>query len=151
MKFGLANNKDSKKESTTGRDRDSRRDEPHPVSKYTAGSKDILAKRKKVCDPWRWSSHRSINKALSKRMRRFALVKLWVKLGLPSYHASKGVTVSRSPNSRLFVFWVAVVVTLLLLLLRGVGLLTVIPGWIFGLLCLLIWGGAIVNGLIETR
>jgi hypothetical protein len=82
MKFGLANNKDSKKESTTGRDRDSRRDQPHWASKYTAGSKDILAKRKKVCDPWRWSSHRSIDKALSKRMRRFPLAKLWVKLSL---------------------------------------------------------------------
>lgn len=58
---------------------------------------------------------------------------------------------SRSPNSRLFVFWVAVLVTLLLLLLRGFGLLTVIPGWIFGLLCLLVWAGAIVNGLLETR
>jgi hypothetical protein len=59
--------------------------------------------------------------------------------------------VSRSPNSRLFVFWVTAGVTLLLLLLRGFGLLAIIPGWIFGLLCLLVWGGAIVNGLIETR
>jgi hypothetical protein len=92
MKFGLANNKDSKKEPSIGRDRDSRRDGPNPVSKYTVGSKNILAKRKKVCDPWRWSSHRSINKALSRRMGRFALAKLWVKLGLPLYHASKGVS-----------------------------------------------------------
>lgn len=57
----------------------------------------------------------------------------------------------RSPNSRLFVFWVAFLVTLLLLLMRGLGLLNILPGWIFGLLCLLVWGGAIVNGLIETR
>jgi hypothetical protein len=59
--------------------------------------------------------------------------------------------VRRSANSRILVFWVVVGLTLLVWLLRGVGLLTMVPGFILALLLGLSLLLLIVNGLIETR
>jgi hypothetical protein len=59
--------------------------------------------------------------------------------------------VRRSANSRILVFWVVVGLTLLVWLLRGVGLLTMVPGFILALLLGLSLLLFIVNGLIETR
>jgi hypothetical protein len=59
--------------------------------------------------------------------------------------------VRRSTNSRIRVFWVVVGLTLLVWLLRGVGLLTMVPGFILALLFGLSLLLFIVNGLIETR
>lgn len=57
----------------------------------------------------------------------------------------------RSTNSRIRVFWVVMGLTLLVWLLRGVGLLTMVPGFILALLFGLSLLLFIVNGLIETR
>jgi hypothetical protein len=59
--------------------------------------------------------------------------------------------VRRSTNSRIRVFWVVMGLTLLVWLLRGVGLLTMVPGFILALLFGLSLLLFIVNGLIETR
>jgi hypothetical protein len=59
--------------------------------------------------------------------------------------------VSSSKNSRVFVFWVVVGMTLLVWGLRGIGLLTFIPGFVLGLLIAASIALLIINGWIETR
>jgi hypothetical protein len=56
-----------------------------------------------------------------------------------------------SPNRRLIVFWTVLAVSLVLLLLRGIGLLTIVPGFILMGLLVLAWLMALINGVIETR
>ncbi|PSB19247.1 hypothetical protein C7B65_11780 [Phormidesmis priestleyi ULC007] len=58
---------------------------------------------------------------------------------------------SKSSNSRVVVFLGVIGLTALVWLLRGVGLLTFIPGFVLWTLILLTLVLAIVNGLIETR
>lgn len=58
---------------------------------------------------------------------------------------------SKSSNSRVVVFFGVIGLTALVWLLRGVGLLTFIPGFVLWMLILLTIVLAIVNGLIETR
>lgn len=52
---------------------------------------------------------------------------------------------------RLVLFWTVVAVALALWILRGFGLLTIVPGFIVMGLWVLAWIIALVNGLIETR
>jgi hypothetical protein len=52
---------------------------------------------------------------------------------------------------RLVLFWTVVAVALALWILRGFGLLTIVPGFIVMGLWVLAWIMALVNGLIETR
>jgi hypothetical protein len=59
--------------------------------------------------------------------------------------------VSSSKNSRVFVFWFVVGMTLLVWGLRGIGLLTFIPGFVLGLLITASIALLIINGWIETR
>ncbi len=56
-----------------------------------------------------------------------------------------------SKNSRVFVFWLVVGITLLVWGLRGIGLLTFIPGFVLGLLIAASIALLIINGWIETR
>lgn len=56
-----------------------------------------------------------------------------------------------SRDSRVFVFWFVVGLTLFVWGLRGLGLLTFIPGFIIGLLIAASIALLIVNGWIETR
>jgi hypothetical protein len=48
-------------------------------------------------------------------------------------------------------FWTVVVVAIALWVLRGFGLLTIVPGFVLMGLLLLAWIMALVNGIIETR
>jgi hypothetical protein len=57
----------------------------------------------------------------------------------------------RNTYRRLVVFWTVVGVALVLWILRGVGLLTIVPGFLVMGLWVLAWVLALVNGLIETR
>jgi hypothetical protein len=59
--------------------------------------------------------------------------------------------VSSSKNSRVFVFWLVVGITLLVWGLRGIGLFTFIPGFVLGLLIAASIALLIINGWIETR
>jgi hypothetical protein len=52
---------------------------------------------------------------------------------------------------RLVLFWTVVAVALALWILRGFGLLTIVPGFIVMGLWVLAWMIALVNGIIETR
>ena len=61
------------------------------------------------------------------------------------------VSMSSSKNSRVSVFWFVVGLTLVLWGLRGVGLLTFIPGFVLGLLIAASIALLIINGWIETR
>jgi hypothetical protein len=56
-----------------------------------------------------------------------------------------------SPNTRLVMLWTMVAVALVLLLLRGIGLLTIVPGAVIMGLLALAWILALVNGILETR
>ncbi len=47
--------------------------------------------------------------------------------------------------------WTIVVVAIALLLLRGIGLLTIVPGSVIMGLLLLAWILALINGILETR
>ncbi|MCY7321129.1 MAG: hypothetical protein LH660_04845 [Phormidesmis sp. CAN_BIN36] len=58
---------------------------------------------------------------------------------------------SKSSNSRVVVFFGVIGLTALVWLLRGIGLVTFIPGFVLWTLILLTIVLAIVNGLIETR
>lgn len=58
---------------------------------------------------------------------------------------------SASKNSRVFVFWFVVGLTMVLWGLRGVGLLTFIPGFVLGLMIAASIALLIINGWIETR
>ncbi|KAM3089609.1 hypothetical protein ACKFKG_33250 [Phormidesmis sp. 146-35] len=58
---------------------------------------------------------------------------------------------SRSTNSRAVVYLVVLGLTAIVWLLRGIGLLTFIPGFILWVLILLSIALTIVNGWIETR
>ena len=58
---------------------------------------------------------------------------------------------SSSKSSRVSVFWFVVGLTLALWGLRGIGLLTFIPGFILGLLIAASIALLIINGWIETR
>jgi hypothetical protein len=58
---------------------------------------------------------------------------------------------SSSKNSRVFVFWFVVGMTLLVWGLRGIGLLTFVPGFVLGLLIAASIALLIINGWIETR
>jgi hypothetical protein len=51
----------------------------------------------------------------------------------------------------LVIFWVVAGVTLVLWVLRGIGILAILPGFIFGSLLLATWLLLLVNGFIETR
>jgi hypothetical protein len=57
----------------------------------------------------------------------------------------------RSSNRRLTVFWTLALVTFVLWLLRGVGLLTIVPGFVLLSLMVITWVMALVNGFLETR
>lgn len=57
----------------------------------------------------------------------------------------------RSLDSRTIVFLGVLLLTALVWLLRGIGLLTFLPGGVLHFLLLLAFGLFIVNGLIETR
>jgi hypothetical protein len=57
----------------------------------------------------------------------------------------------RRSNRRLTVFWTLALVTFVLWLLRGVGLLTIVPGFILLSLMVITWIMALVNGFLETR
>jgi hypothetical protein len=57
----------------------------------------------------------------------------------------------RTTYRRLVLFWTVVAVALALWILRGFGLLTIVPGFIVMGLWVLAWIIALVNGLIETR
>ena len=61
------------------------------------------------------------------------------------------VSMSSSKNSRVSVFWFVVGLTLVLWGLRGIGLLTFIPGFVLGLLIAASIALLIINGWIETR
>ena len=61
------------------------------------------------------------------------------------------VSMSSSKNSRVSVFWFVVGITLVLWGLRGIGLLTFIPGFVLGLLIAASIALLIINGWIETR
>ncbi len=56
-----------------------------------------------------------------------------------------------SRDSRVFVFWFVVGLTLLVWILRGFGLLTFIPGFVLGLLIAASIALLVINGWIETR
>jgi hypothetical protein len=56
-----------------------------------------------------------------------------------------------SPNTRLVMFWAVFAMALVILLLRGFGLLTIVPGFIVMGLFVLAWILALVNGWLETR
>lgn len=58
---------------------------------------------------------------------------------------------SRSSNSRAVVFLVVLALTAIVWLLRGLGLLTFIPGFVLWILILLSIVLTIANGWIETR
>lgn len=58
---------------------------------------------------------------------------------------------NKPANSRVVVFFGVIGLTALVWLLRGVGLLAFIPGFVLWALILLTLVLAIVNGLIETR
>ena len=58
---------------------------------------------------------------------------------------------NRSSHRRLVIFWVVAGVTLVLWVLRGIGILAILPGFIFGSLLLATWLLLLVNGFIETR
>ena len=58
---------------------------------------------------------------------------------------------NRSANSRIVVFLVVCGLTLLVWVLRGLGLLAFIPGSVLWVLILATLGLTIVNGLLETR
>jgi hypothetical protein len=78
----------------------------------------------------------------------------YVKLNpsLLNYLAMKGNSARRSsPNTRLVILWTVMGVALALLLLRGMGLLTIVPGFIVMGMIALAWILALINGLIETR
>jgi hypothetical protein len=60
-------------------------------------------------------------------------------------------SMSSSKNSRVFVFWLVVGMTLLVWALRGIGLLTFVPGFVLGLLIAASIALLIINGWIETR
>jgi hypothetical protein len=64
----------------------------------------------------------------------------------------KGNSTRRSsPNTRLVILWTVVGVALALLLLRGIGLLTIVPGFMVMGMIALAWILVLINGLIETR
>ncbi len=56
-----------------------------------------------------------------------------------------------SRDSRVFVFWFVVGLTLFVWGLRGIGLLTFIPGFVLGLLITASIALLVINGWIETR
>ncbi|MGV0024729.1 hypothetical protein [Phormidesmis priestleyi] len=58
---------------------------------------------------------------------------------------------SRSTNSRSIVYLVVLGLTAIVWLLRGIGLLTFIPGFVLWVLILLSIGLTLVNGWLETR
>ena len=58
---------------------------------------------------------------------------------------------SRSSNRRLVIFWVMAGVTLALWVLRGIGILAILPGFLFGSLLVATWLLLLGNGFIETR
>ncbi|MBE9031770.1 hypothetical protein IQ266_18715 [filamentous cyanobacterium LEGE 11480] len=57
----------------------------------------------------------------------------------------------RRSSRRLVIFWTIVAVAVALWILRGFGLLTIVPGFMIMGLWLLAWILALVNGIIETR
>ncbi|MFM2432846.1 MAG: hypothetical protein RLZZ511_4060 [Cyanobacteriota bacterium] len=57
----------------------------------------------------------------------------------------------RNTYRRLVVFWTVVAVALALWILRGMGLLTIVPGFLVMGLWVLAWILLLVNGIIETR
>jgi hypothetical protein len=57
----------------------------------------------------------------------------------------------RNTNRRLAIFWTVVALALTLWVLRGIGLLTIVPGFVIMGLWGLTWILALINGLIETR
>jgi hypothetical protein len=59
--------------------------------------------------------------------------------------------VSRSSNSRIIIFLFVLGLTVLVWLLRGLGLLTSLPGFVLWFLILATLGLIVVNGLLETR
>jgi hypothetical protein len=71
---------------------------------------------------------------------------------LPNHFVMKGNSARRSsPNTRLVILWTVIGVALALLLLRGIGLLTIVPGFMVMGMIALAWILALVNGVIETR
>ncbi|MBD2326062.1 MAG: hypothetical protein B0A82_13195 [Alkalinema sp. CACIAM 70d] len=58
---------------------------------------------------------------------------------------------ARAQNSRIFVFWFTLGLTAFVWLLRGIGLVTFLPGFILGFLLIASLALLIINGLIETR
>jgi hypothetical protein len=57
----------------------------------------------------------------------------------------------RSENSRIIVFLIVLGLTILVWLLRGLGLLTFLPGAVLWLLIIASFVLTVVNGLLETR
>jgi hypothetical protein len=68
-----------------------------------------------------------------------------------AFNSSEYSVMSQPNSSRAIVYLVVLVLTAIVFLLRGVGLLTFLPGFVLWVLLGLALILTIVNGLIETR